>query len=210
MVYQRPYLERLSGVERLLQCIQNKVGFGRVGHPPTDDPSSEYIDHESHIGKSLPGRHVREVGHPQFVGPICPELPVDPIQWTRHRPITDCCTNWLASYGAAQAQTAHEPLDRAARHVEALVVTRGGEGSNIYTGGTRIDIPCAKPAQLRDPTGCGDAYRAGLLYGLMNGLDWATTGRIASLIGAIKIEHAGTQNHRLDRKSTRLNSSHRT
>ena len=80
------------------------------------------------------------------------------------------------------------------------VVTRGGEGSNIYTGGTRIDIPCAKPAQLRDPTGCGDAYRAGLLYGLMNGLDWATTGRIASLIGAIKIEHAGTQNHRFTRE----------
>ena len=87
-----------------------------------------------------------------------------------------------------------------ARHVEALIVTRGGEGSNIYTGGTRIDIPCAKPAQLRDPTGCGDAYRAGLLYGLMNGLDWQTTGRIASLIGAIKIEHAGTQNHRFSRE----------
>ena len=88
-----------------------------------------------------------------------------------------------------------------ARHVSALVVTRGGEGSNIYAGGQRIDIPCAKPAQLLDPTGCGDAYRAGLLYGLMNGLDWETTGRIASLIGAIKIEHAGTQNHRFTREA---------
>ena len=46
-----------------------------------------------------------------------------------------------------------------------------------------------------DPTGCGDAYRAGLLFGLMNELDWEITGRIASLMGAIKIEHHGTQNH---------------
>jgi len=46
-----------------------------------------------------------------------------------------------------------------------------------------------------DPTGCGDAYRAGLLYGLMNKLDWQTTGQIAALMGAIKIEQAGTQNH---------------
>ncbi len=82
-----------------------------------------------------------------------------------------------------------------AERVEACIVTRGGEGSNIYTGGGRIDIPSAKPASLTDPTGCGDAYRAGLLYGLVNKLPWETTGRIASLLGAIKIAHAGTQNH---------------
>ena len=58
------------------------------------------------------------------------------------------------------------------------------------------EIPVAKPAETADPTGCGDAYRAGLLYGLMNELDWETTGRIASLMGAIKIECHGTQNHR--------------
>jgi adenosine kinase len=50
---------------------------------------------------------------------------------------------------------------------------------------------------VRDPTGCGDAYRAGLLYGLLNDMDWETTGRIAALMGAIKIESAGTQNHSL-------------
>jgi adenosine kinase len=52
-----------------------------------------------------------------------------------------------------------------------------------------------KPKSVQDPTGCGDAYRAGLLYGLLNDLDWETTGRIASLMGAIKIEHQGPQNH---------------
>ena len=82
-----------------------------------------------------------------------------------------------------------------AQRVKALIVTRGGEGSVIYAGGKRIDIPCAKAKQLKDPTGCGDAYRAGLIYGIMRGLDWETTGRIASLIGAIKIENEGPQNH---------------
>lgn len=79
--------------------------------------------------------------------------------------------------------------------VQALVVTRGAEGSIIYTKGREIVIPAAKPAGIVDPTGCGDAYRAGLLHGLMHGLDWETTGRIASLMGAIKIETRGTQNH---------------
>jgi adenosine kinase len=80
--------------------------------------------------------------------------------------------------------------------LQALIVTRGGKGSVIYTAEKEYLIPCARPAAVKDPTGCGDAYRAGLLYGLKHGLDWATTGRIASLLGAIKIEHHGTQNHR--------------
>ena len=60
-----------------------------------------------------------------------------------------------------------------------------------------LDIPCANAHSLADPTGCGDAYRGGLLYGLQRGCDWETTGRIASLLGAIKIERPGTQNHSL-------------
>jgi len=85
--------------------------------------------------------------------------------------------------------------DELAKLVKALIVTRGGEGSTIYVDGKRIEIPCAKAKQLKDPTGCGDAYRAGLIYGISKGLDWETTGRIASLIGTIKIEHEGPQNH---------------
>jgi adenosine kinase len=85
-----------------------------------------------------------------------------------------------------------------ATRVKALIVTRGGAGSWIYIDGQRHDIPAAKAAQLADPTGCGDAYRAGLLYGLQRGLDWPTTGRVASLAGAIKIEHHGTQQHHYD------------
>jgi len=79
---------------------------------------------------------------------------------------------------------------------EALIVTRGPQGSVIHTKGGPIEIPCAKPEAVVDPTGCGDAYRAGLIHGLLHGLDWKTTGRIASLMGAIKIEALGTQNHK--------------
>jgi adenosine kinase len=81
------------------------------------------------------------------------------------------------------------------QRAQALIVTRGAEGSVIHTQGGPIEIPSAKPKAVVDPTGCGDAYRAGLIHGLLHGLDWQTTGRIASLMGAIKIETLGTQNH---------------
>jgi len=86
-----------------------------------------------------------------------------------------------------------------ARRVRALIVTRGAEGSVIYADGREFVIPPARPDAVVDPTGCGDAYRAGLIFGLQNGLDWETTGRVASLIGSIKIAHAGTQQHRFTR-----------
>lgn len=87
-------------------------------------------------------------------------------------------------------------IDEALGQVEAVIITRGKEGSVIHSRDGRIDVPVVSVAQAKDPTGCGDAYRAGLLYGLDNGLDWQTTGRIASLMGAIKIAEDGTQNHR--------------
>ena len=93
-----------------------------------------------------------------------------------------------------QERTGLSPHDITER-VEALIITRGGNGSVIYVQEKRYEIPPASPRIIEDPTGCGDAYRAGLLYGLLNKLDWETTGRIASLMGAIKIENHGTQNH---------------
>ena len=80
--------------------------------------------------------------------------------------------------------------------LQALIVTQGEQGSRIYLGNEEIAIPAAKAHAVVDPTGCGDAYRAGLLHGLEHDLPWATCGRIASLMGAYKIEIAGTQNHR--------------
>jgi len=89
-----------------------------------------------------------------------------------------------------------QPLEELARKVRALIVTLGGEGSRIYVDGLCIDIPAVKPALLADPTGCGDAYRAGLLYGIAEGWDIEKAGSLASLMGSIKIAHRGGQNHK--------------
>ena len=86
-----------------------------------------------------------------------------------------------------------------ARRVKALVVTRGAEGSTIHVEGQRVDIPCVKADEVVDPTGCGDAYRAGLLYGIASGRDWRATGQLASLMGSLKIASRGGQNHTSDR-----------
>jgi len=83
--------------------------------------------------------------------------------------------------------------------LRGLVVTEGSQGSSIYTPEGDFEIPVASVSEIKDPTGCGDAYRAGLLHGLISGYDWRTVGRIASLMGAIKIECHGTQNHRFTR-----------
>ncbi|MEM7282663.1 MAG: carbohydrate kinase family protein, partial [Pseudomonadota bacterium] len=82
-----------------------------------------------------------------------------------------------------------------AAQVEAFVVTLGSEGSVIMAQEEEYKIPNITPVAIKDPTGCGDAYRAGLLYGLMQDMDWETTGRIASVLGGLKIAHHGTQNH---------------
>ena len=79
--------------------------------------------------------------------------------------------------------------------VKALVVTRGASGSTIYAGGQRFEIACVKAREVVDPTGCGDAFRAGLLYGISTGRDWQTAGQIASVMGAIKVASRGGQNH---------------
>ncbi|MEE9358253.1 carbohydrate kinase family protein [Candidatus Vondammii sp. HM_W22] len=109
---------------------------------------------------------------------------------------------WLAfnDYEAKlmQERTGLSP-EQMAQRAEAVIITRGGEGSSIYTRDKVYEIPVASALSLEDPTGCGDAYRSGLLYGLMNDMDWDTTGRVAALMGAIKIEHAGTQNHKFSR-----------
>ena len=88
-----------------------------------------------------------------------------------------------------------QSMEAIASTVEALIVTRGGDGSVVHTDGNTIDIPPVSVDNAIDPTGCGDAYRSGLLYGLEQGFDWETCGRIGALLGAIKIEHEGTQNH---------------
>lgn len=90
-------------------------------------------------------------------------------------------------------------LNEIAQRVKALIVTLGADGSLIYANGKQIAIPTPKPKAIVDPTGCGDAYRAGLLHGIQKGWDWETAGRLASLMGSLKIASRGGQNHRYTR-----------
>lgn len=89
-------------------------------------------------------------------------------------------------------------LPAIAAKVEALIMTKGAQGSEVHTAGKVIQIKPIKAQSVKDPTGCGDAYRAGLLYGLMHGMDWQTCAQLAGLLGAIKVAHLGTQNHQFD------------
>ncbi len=86
-------------------------------------------------------------------------------------------------------------LESIANEAKALIVTKGAQGSSIYADGKQLEIPCVKPTEIVDPTGCGDASRAGILYGIANKMDWKTTGQLGSLMGALKIAQRGGQNH---------------
>lgn len=94
----------------------------------------------------------------------------------------------------------HLTLEALAGKVKALVVTHGARGSIIHVEGQRYEIPCVKADALVDPTGCGDAYRAGLLYGIAKGWDWLQSGKLAAVMGAIKIASRGGQNHQPSRE----------
>lgn len=102
----------------------------------------------------------------------------------------------LNDYEAELLQSrTQQSLEQLAREVKALVVTKGAEGADIYADGKVHAIPTAPVREVLDPTGCGDAFRAGLLYGIAHGLDWESSGRLASLMGGVKIESRGGQNH---------------
>ena len=92
-------------------------------------------------------------------------------------------------------------LPELASLVEALIVTRGAQGADIYAEGTRIEIAPVPPDAVVDPTGCGDAYRGGLLYGISRGYDWRKTGQLASVMGAMKIASRGAQNYQASREA---------
>lgn len=112
----------------------------------------------------------------------------------------------LASYVTVNDYEAQVMLSRTAwtsaevaAKVRAFVVTHGERGASIFADGQQFAIPAVQAERVVDPTGCGDAFRGGLLYGIENGLDWETTGRLASLMGALKIAQQGPQNHWVSR-----------
>ncbi len=128
-------------------------------------------------------------GLPMFNGPELLEL----VEMTSYLAVNDY-------EGEMLSQRTGLSLATIAERVKALIVTKGAEGADIYSEGKCIVIPPVPVAQVLDPTGCGDAFRGGLLFGLENGMDWETTGRLASLMGSIKITHQGPQNHQMGKE----------
>ena len=175
-------------------------------------PGAMNFSHENHVnqardvklgilspdgreGMLAHARQFREAGIP-FVFDPGQGLPMfDGAELMNFLQLADYCT--VNDYEARLiVERTGKPLEQLALEVKALIVTLGGEGSHIYADGQRIDIPSVVPDALTDPTGCGDAYRAGLLYGIAQGWPWQKTGRLASLMGSIKMAHRGGQNHK--------------
>ena len=128
-------------------------------------------------------------GLPMFNGPELLEL----VEMASYLAVNDY-------EGEMLSQRTGLSLASIAERVQALIVTKGAEGADIYSEGKRTAIPPVPVARVLDPTGCGDAFRGGLLFGLENDMDWETTGRLASLMGSIKITHQGPQNHQISKE----------
>ena len=175
----------------MMQSHQNQVTDAR-------DVSLGIISPDGRDGMLQHARQFREAGIP-FVFDPGQGLPMfDGDELMAFLKLADYCT--VNDYEAKLlTERTGRTLEQLAAEVEALIVTLAGNGSHIYANGRRIEIPAAEAQALIDPTGCGDAYRAGLLYGIGQRWGWEKIGRLASLMGSIKIAHRGGQNHRLTR-----------
>jgi len=139
-------------------------------------------------------RELSETGVPFIFDPGqgLPMFQADELQWFVERARYLALNDYEAKLMATKTGS---DLQSLARGLKAVVVTLGAQGSRIHADGRIVEIPAAPAREVVDPTGCGDAYRAGLLYGIAHALDWPTTGRLASVMGALKIEQSGAQRH---------------
>jgi adenosine kinase len=145
-------------------------------------------------GMLLHARQMSEAGIP-FVfdpGQGMPMFEAAELEWFIERAHYLALNDYEAKLMAAKTGSEPQTL---ARRLKAVVVTLGALGSRIHVDGSIVEIPAAPARTVIDPTGCGDAYRAGLLYGITHALDWPTTGRLAAVMGALKIEHHGAQRY---------------
>jgi adenosine kinase len=216
-----PYLERLRGLgisASLLRRIPGQFTAQAFITTDLDDnqitafhPGAMNHSHENHIGASL-GASLAIIGPDGKEGMLqhareCAEHGIpfmfDPGQGLPMFGAEELAELvHLADYvavndyeGKMLEEKTGRSLEALAREVKALVCTLGANGSVIFAGGKRHEIPSVAADRVVDPTGCGDAYRAGLLHGIERGWDWTLTGQLASVLGSIKIAHRGAQNH---------------
>ncbi len=216
-----PYFERLRGLRIGTELLKRIAGqFTAQAFITTDlddnqitafHPGAMNYSHENHITRALGAglaivgpdgkegmqRHAREcaeAGIPFMFDPgqglpmFSPEELVEFIRLAQYVAVNDY-------EGKLLEERTGRKLEQIARDVKALICTLGAKGSVIFSKGERHEIPIVEAEKVADPTGCGDAYRAGLLYGIAHGWDWPSTGRLSALMGAIKIAQRGAQNH---------------
>ncbi|HKW38998.1 MAG TPA: carbohydrate kinase family protein [Burkholderiales bacterium] len=221
----RPYLERLARLGVKLDCVRQVPGtFTAQAFITTDlddnqitafHPGAMDQSHQNRIsgelgaslaivapdgkeGMQLHARQLAELGIPFMFDPgqglpmFSGKELLTLVEQATYVAVNDY-------EGRMLEERTGRKLDELAARLKALILTRGAEGSVIYADGKRFDIPSARAKAVVDPTGCGDAYRAGLLYGIAAGFDWLKTGRLASLMGAIKVASRGGQSHSVTR-----------
>jgi adenosine kinase len=171
----------------------NSSHLNRIGEAA--DVTLGIVSPDGRAGMMQHAREFNELGIP-FVFDPGQGLPMfDGSELLEFLRLADYCT--VNDYEAKLlTERTGKTIEELAREVRVLVVTLGAQGSRFYADGVCIDIPAVPAEQLLDPTGCGDAYRAGLLYGIQQGWSWQKTGRLAALMGSIKIGHRGGQNHK--------------
>jgi len=216
-----PYYERLRGLRigtELLKRIPGQFTAQAFITTDLDDnqitafhPGAMNYSHENHISRSLGAslaiigpdgkegmlQHARECAE---AGIACMFDPGQGLPMFSPQELSEFVRQ--ADYvavndyeGKLLEERTGRKLEQLAHDVKALVCTMGAKGSIIFAGGKRHEIPIVEAEKVVDPTGCGDAYRAGLLYGISHGWDWPSTGKLSALLGAIKIAQRGAQNH---------------
>ena len=215
------YLERLAGMGISARCIRTVAGSYTAQCFITTDTASNQItafhpgammqSHQNQVadagkvaiaivapdGRDAMLQHARDCAAAAIPLIFDPGQGLPMFNGAELRDFIDMSTYVAVNDYEGELLTERTGLafEQIAERVKALVVTRGELGADIFTNGTVLRIPCVPVERVVDPTGCGDAFRAGMLYGLTKGMDWETTGRLASLMGAIKITHQGGQNH---------------
>lgn len=184
-------------------------------HPGAMDFSQENVIDESVLKKNItlgivaPDSYLGMVSHAQQLANLNIPFIFDPGQGL---PLFNkdnlLSTLNLASYLTVNdyeaeliSQRTGLSINQMAEQVETLIITCGSQGAWLYRKNQKHHIPAITCHSIVDPTGCGDAFRGGLIYGMQNQFDWITTIRLSHLMGAIKIESQGAQNYMANQPS---------
>ena len=136
-------------MDRLFQCIQNKLRVLCRRCLPSDDPVCKGIDHEGDIYEATPGRNEREVGHPKFIGLRGPELAIDLVQRALICRLAIGCLDLFTPPNTLNTKLAHQALDSAAGNINLLALHRVPQLARAIDGSVLLPNVLHLSAQIR-------------------------------------------------------------